>query len=374
MRTPVPRRVAQFGVTGLLVITIAAPVSAQEREWHEFGERVGRAAAALANSVVAEVAAAMEETGQQRGQQPRGRRPERDDRDVLTEEFSQSYNVGRNGRLRVETLYGNITIERGGGEAIQVRALKRVRNTSEAQARRIMPNIAVVVTTRGSSVDVETANRSGGNWQGQVDYTISVPPSTQLFLESRSGNIHITGIEGDIRAETFSGNVTATDVKRARDLSSFSGNVTITDSDGEDFSGESHSGNIVVRNVKASVIALETTTGNLRVNDIESTRATLETLSGTIEYQGRLARGGRYEMRSHSGNIRVLPTDAGPFQLEAATQSGSVRSDFPVMLNSFRQQRRNFTAPPLQPEATTTSDSAVLALRTFSGNIVITKR
>ena len=362
----------QFGVAGLLVVIGAAPVSAQEQEWREFGERIGRAAAALANTMVAEVAAAMEEAEQQRGQPQRGRRPERDDRDVLTEEFSQSYNVGRSGRLQVETLYGNITIERGSGEAIQVRALKRVRNTSEAQARRIMPNIAVIVTARGSTVSVETANRSGGNWQGQVDYTISVPPSTQLFLESRSGNIRITGVEGDIRAETFSGNVTATNVKRVRQLSTFSGNVTITDSDGEDFSGESHSGNIVVSNVKAGMMALETTTGNLRVTDVESARASLETLSGTIEYQGPFARGGRYAMKSHSGTIRVLPVSAGPFQLEANTFNGSVRSDFPVILNS--QARRRNLVPPVQAEAPPSGDSAVLTLESFNGSIVITKR
>jgi hypothetical protein len=125
----------------------------------------------------------MEEAAeQQRSRQARGQRPERDDREI-TEEFSQSYPVGRNARLRVETLYGNITVEGGGSDAIQVRALKRVRNASEAQARRLMPNIAVVVTARGSNVDVATENRTGGNWQGQVDYTITVPPATQLWLE-----------------------------------------------------------------------------------------------------------------------------------------------------------------------------------------------
>ena len=363
--------VAHWSAATLLVIVAAAPATAQEQEWRDFGERIGRAAAALANSVVAEVAAAMEEAEQQRGRP--ARRPERDDRDVLTEEFSQSYPVGGNPRLRVETLYGNITIERGGADAIQVRALKRVRNASEAQARRMMSGIAVVVTARGSNVDVTTENRTGGNWQGQVDYMIAVPPATQLLLESRSGNISIRGVEGDIQAESFSGNVTASEVKRVRELGSFSGNVTITDSEGDDFSGESHSGNIVLRNVKAGIIAFETTSGNLRIMDVESTRATLETLSGTIEFQGRFARGGRYRMKSHSGTIRVMPVDASPFQVEANTWSGSVRSDFPVTLNSAAQRRRNFTGP-VQAEAPPSGDSAVVSLESFSGSILITKR
>ena len=371
MRTP---GVSQLGVVVLLVVFVAAPASAQEPEWaREFGERIGRTAAAIADTVVAEVAAAMEEAEQQRGRPPRGR-AEREDRDVLTEEFAQSYNVGRNGRLRVETLYGNITIERGGGDAVQVRAVKRVRNVSEAEARRIMPGIAVVVVARGSFVDVRTENRSRGNWQGQVDYTISVPPSTQLVLESRSGNISITGVEGEIRAETFSGNVTATDVKRARELKSLSGNVTIADSEGEDFSGETHSGNVIARNLKGGMVALHTTSGNVRVTDIEAARASLETLSGTLEYLGRFARGGRYDMKSHSGNIRVVPAEAGPFQVEANTFSGNVRSDYPVMLTSFGPGRRNFNPPPSQAEAPLDGNSTVLSLRSFSGNILITKR
>jgi DUF4097 and DUF4098 domain-containing protein YvlB len=175
-----------------------------------------------------------------------------------------------------------------------------------------------------------------------------------------------------VRAESMSGNVTATDVKRVRELSSFSGNITIADSTGEDFSGESHSGNILIRNVKAGALTVETSTGSVRVNDIDAARASLETLSGSIEYQGRFARGGRYEMKSHSGTIRVLPVDASPLQLEANTFSGSVRSDFPVTLNSSRV-RRNFVGP-VQAEASPDSDSAVLVLQSFSGSIVITKR
>ena len=362
----------QLGVAGLLVVIIAAPVSAQEPDWaREFGERVGRMAAAIADTVVAEVSAAIEEAEQQRGRPQSGR-----DRgeDVLTEEFSQSHNIGRNGRVRVETLVGNISITGGAGETVQIRAVKRVRNTSEAEARRIMPGITIGVIARGNSVNVETSYRGRGNWQGQVDYTITVPSSTQLVLESRSGNIRVSGVDGDVRAETFSGNVNGTNLTRARQLKSFSGNVTIADSQGEEFSAESYSGNTTLQNVKAMMVRLSGVSGNVRVTDLEASRASLETLSGSIEYHGRFARGGRYEMKSHSGSIRVVPVDAVPFQLEANTFSGSVRSDYPVLLQSFGQGRRsNFTGPP-QAEAAPSGDSAMLSLRSFSGSILITRK
>jgi DUF4097 and DUF4098 domain-containing protein YvlB len=162
-----------------------------------------------------------------------------------------------------------------------------------------------------------------------------------------------------------------------RALKSLSGNIELSDVDGDDIAANTASGSLTARNVKARSLEFESVSGDMRFSDTQSDRVTLKTISGNIEYGGRLVRSGRYDMTSHSGNVRIAPIGNVAFDLEASTFSGDVRSDFPLTLRgggigtpfTDRGPRLNRTI-----RGSIGDGGALLSIRSFSGNVVIVKR
>ena len=77
----------------------------------------------------------------------------------------------------------------------------------------------------------------------------------------------------------------------------------------------------------------------MQLSDLQVERLTAKTVSGDIDFDGSLARGGRYEFNAHSGDVRLVLANVTGFELDASTFSGSIRSDFPVTLRSTARRR-----------------------------------
>jgi DUF4097 and DUF4098 domain-containing protein YvlB len=121
---------------------------------------------------------------------------------------------------------------------------------------------------------------------------------------------------------------------------------------------------VTVRATRVRELDVDVVSGNIRLADAEIERVRAQTLSGDIEYAGRLAPNGRYELRSHSGRIEVAPRDDTGFELDAF--GSRVRSDYAVALANARGTRRI--------TGTFGRGGALLSLRSFSGDIAIVKR
>jgi hypothetical protein len=88
-----------------------------------------------------------------------------------------------------------------------------------------------------------------------------------------------------------------------------------------------------------------------------------------------LARNGRYEFQSHSGDVRVSPLGSGGFSIEASTFSGDMRSDYPLTLQGNPPNNVTNRGPNRRPLRGTYGDGgALLTLQSFSGNITVVKR
>jgi len=103
-------------------------------------------------------------------------------------------------------------------------------------------------------------------------------------------------------------------------------------------------------------------------------RAEAKSVSGNIEFDTPLARGGRYELTSHSGDIRIAVAEGAGFDLDADTFAGTVRSDLPVTLRSGPAGGDGKGRAPRVIRGTYGDGGAVLALRSFSGDVAIVKR
>jgi len=290
-----------------------------------------------------------------------------------TDQLSKTLRLGRNGTFDLQNVGGTIVVTGGGGNDVRIEATKRVRNPNESQARAMLQNIQVQMFERNGDVEVRT-DYPRRNWSGGVDYTVSLPREANVVLRSVSGDIRVTSLNGELRAESMSGNVVTSAVRRIRLAKSVSGNVEIADSEGDEVAAAALSGDIIARNLKVRTVDLQSTSGNVRMIDVDSDRAIVRSVTGDIDFTGRVSRNGRYEFQSHSGDVRVTPTGPQGFSVEASTFSGDIRSAYPLTLQG--ELTRGFSPRGLNRRIRGSfgDGGATLSLQSFSGDIVIVKR
>src|SRR5207247_7698495 len=123
--------------------------------------------------------------------------------------------------------------------------------------------------------------------------------------------------------------------------------------------------------LKSRAVELSSVSGDVALTGVSCERLAVKSVSGNVEYSGTLAKGGRYEVNTHSGTVRLGLSNNIGFELDANTFSGSIRSELPLTTGVGRdadRRRRNSI------HATFGDGSAILNIRTFSGDIVITRR
>ena len=126
------------------------------------------------------------------------------------------------------------------------------------------------------------------------------------------------------------------------------------------------SGVVLADRVTAEHVDIDVASGSITARDVTATRATVRTLSGTVDFSGRLIKGGRYEFVSHSGNVRVA-TDGAGYVLQANSFSGSIHPDASLGLKAVTVNPRSF-------RGTAGDGSATVVATTFSGNISLSRR
>jgi DUF4097 and DUF4098 domain-containing protein YvlB len=289
-----------------------------------------------------------------------------------TERIAKTFKVGPAGMLSLANVSGDIVIQAGPGDTIAVEALKRTRGSDSVDQ---FARTQVEMAERAGRVEVRVVYTGQRN-HASVDFNVTVPAGTSLAIRSVSGNVRTTGVHGDVRAESVSGNVTAVDVRRAGLLKSVSGDIDVSAVTHEgELRTESVSGNVTVRDAQVRGLAADTVSGELRLINVTGDRVAAKSVSGGVDFSGPLAQGGRYEMKSHSGDVRVAIANNAGFELEANSFSGNVRSDLPLTVGGPGREAVRAGGHGRQAMRGVHGDgSAFLALSSFSGSIVVTKK
>ena len=306
-----------------------------------------------------------------RAYQGRDRGPEQ------TERFSRKVRVGRDGRVSISNIAGDITVTGGGGDEVSIEATKRTRGDRSELGR-----VQIIVDERGGRVDIRTEHERdrfdrGRGDHASVDYTITVPSGVALDAKSISGSVKVTSVQGAVRAESISGTVMTSKTPRLELAKSISGDVQLTDAGADaDLTASSVSGAVHATGLRARSVDVGTVSGDVVLNNVTCDRLGVKSVSGDIQYSGALARNGRYDVNTHSGDARLTLSGSTGFELTASTFSGSIRSDFPVTIGGGRDRDSNRRRGPDNRSITATfgDGSAALTIRTFSGSIVITRQ
>jgi len=247
---------------------------------------------------------------------------------------------------------------------------------------RALGNVRVIIDDRPGRVDISTEySRTFGFGSNNVsvDYTIGVPENATLDLKSISGTVRVTGVKGSVRLQSVSGSLVATNAPRVELAKTVSGGIDLNgiSIDG-DLSVSLISGSLRANGLKVRSLDINSVSGDVLLRNAACERVSSRSVSGNFEYDGTLVRNGRYDVNTHSGEVRFVLADNTGFELNAGSFSGSVRSDYAGAVNVDRGRDRGRgpgrRGPGQSVQSTVGDGSARLDLHTFSGPIVVAKK
>lgn len=287
------------------------------------------------------------------------------------ERFEKTEALAMNGKLYLSNVSGQIEVATWKNAQVKIEALKTSKAGSLAKAKENAAEVTIEVTKEGDLVRVETKypKRRGGFWGGDsinvsVDYKIWVPEMAAVELKSVSGDVRIAPIGGKAKVNCVSGNVDLLGAAGA-EIDLVSGELTL-----ENIAGDAYvkavSGNITAIKVMGS-IEVEAVSGEIDLRDVsEAQTVNAKSVSGNITYIGKIKMGGRYELKAHSGDVRMtLPADSA-FDLDANTFSGDIDIDFEIQVVG--------KISPREVHGTVGKGGATVVLKCFSGNVDLKKR
>src|SRR5574338_89103 len=290
--------------------------------------------------------------------------------------------------LELTNIAADITIVPGGGRDATVEYTRRGYGDTQDQAREQLAQVEVNLSVTNGRGEISTryvpSNRERGRrLRSAVDFRITAPPQTRIRVKSISGDIQVAKWKGDLALETISGDLKVESGGRISLAKTMSGDVNISGVTAEDpLVVQSMNGTVTIQGVKARFLDVNSVSGDLVLKNVSCERAELQTLSGNIEYAGALQRNGRYELKAHSGDIRLAVSGDTGFDVDANSFSGDIRSDLPIKNEAADEQggervyaggvRVNLPRRAVF-RGTYKDGSATVELTTFSGDIVIIK-
>ena len=173
--------------------------------------------------------------------------------------LSRNYPAGKNVRLELRNISGTITVETWAKDEIKI--------TADMESRKATFNPRQ--TDSGLVIDIVGDNR--GKDVGDMNFKIYLPARSSVDLETRSGQISVSNIQGEL--------------------------------------------------VRAHIW----TSGDITLAGINAARVFATNTIGDIYFDGEFASGGTYEFKSGKGNITLrLPANCG-FRLVATAPTKSIK-------------------------------------------------
>lgn len=240
--------------------------------------------------------------------------------------FERHYNLSGPANLEVFTRSGDITVHSGPAGAISITGKIHVGDAwlfgdRNVDVKSIESNPPV--RQDGNSVRIDYVNMRNIS----IDYEITAPADTTVSSHTGSGDQTLDGLHARITLESGSGDVKLSRIEGEMSVHTGSGDVVADDVSGT-FTGEAGSGDIRLHD-RSGDVRIRTGSGNIELRDL-SGGLHAEAGSGDVTAEGKL--GGDWELRTGSGNVNVhIPPDTA-FDVEARTSSGNLHIDAPVTM------------------------------------------
>lgn len=144
----------------------------------------------------------------------------------VTEEERFSFTLNDGGRFSVSNVNGSITITGVSGNDVEIIATKKADDQDD------MDKIEIEISQSDDEIIIETEIGKSSGWfsmggqSGQVKYEITLPFGTLLdAVDTVNGDVNISGVSGDVVAESVNGAIEVEDLAGDADLSTVNGSI-----------------------------------------------------------------------------------------------------------------------------------------------------
>jgi hypothetical protein len=233
--------------------------------------------------------------------------------------------------LRIDNPMGRITI-RGGGSAGEIHVVADKRAATADALARLRVHYAAF---QNGEVQLDTRVELGGRERSVplsgsgIDLTIEVPADVAVEAKTFGGDVSASGLRAGARLETTGGRIGVSDVSGGVVTRQLRGGQTVAGVDG-DLDLDGVEGDMDLRRLGGGRVDARLVDGNIRAEDVRSGWVRLVTTTGEIVLIGALRPAAHYDLRSYSGDVRVLAVGApAPFELRARS-AAPVVSAYPL--------------------------------------------
>jgi DUF4097 and DUF4098 domain-containing protein YvlB len=213
--------------------------------------------------------------------------------------------------LTVVNDFGDIRVEAGEDGKISVKAEKTAWGSDDADAQKALQELKVIYEQEGNSLKItvqqpeEVVAFAEVQRSGSVKFTISVPKTSTVNLDSAAGDLSLRGTSGKNDLQTAFGAVRITDLSGETRAKSSNGMITardlVTD---ERVTLSSEFGDLTVDTLKGSSVSLASTNGGLDLNGVTASGLLKVTSEfGTVHLTGGQA--GTVEIQATNGSVRL---------------------------------------------------------------------
>jgi hypothetical protein len=259
------------------------------------------------------------------------------------------------GKLVVNVDFGSIDVAAGDNDKVVLDAHRKVEASSQDKEKEYLAAAPITVTTEGDKVVIRATEkhesirrqlwRMMGRTHNEARYTVKVPASFSLDLDTSGGDVSARGvtgnvkvdtsggdlafgqIRGDIHGDTSGGDITAKDCQGKTDLDTSGGKIEVTGGTGK-LNVDTSGGNVTVLN-RVGDTKVESSGGKLRLGNI-SGKLDAQTSGGSVSAILPSPVAGDVRLETSGGSITVLTPPNAALTIDAETSAGGIRSDLPI--------------------------------------------
>jgi DUF4097 and DUF4098 domain-containing protein YvlB len=186
----------------------------------------------------------------------------------------------------------------------------------------------VDVSSTGNHTLIRVVSRSAHMWgsDAEAHLVVHVPAKSALTAALVSADFKVTGVLGDLKAQSVSGNVRG-DVGGNVRATTVSGDVRLTARAAKTVEVKTISGDIQLTGGGGEV-EITTVSGRALVELADVTRARFKSVSGDMTAELALAPDGQLDSESVSGDVSLKFVDAPAAEFDVQSFSGDIRNCF----------------------------------------------
>ena len=150
-------------------------------------------------------------------------------------EVEKTFQLDKNGKVRVDTYKGEIVIETWDKDEVHVYAKIEPDGDGgffSTKPKRQIESVRVEFDASPGSVEIESVYRNNDSWFGSntralVNYKIKMPKSARLEIKDYKSQTDISGLQATIKLYTYKGEVRVVNLNGSIDLETYKGEVDV---------------------------------------------------------------------------------------------------------------------------------------------------